>query len=387
MESDREERQLEDSGGGPVSVDRDSLASWEAGGSEHYVALRGGLEDRWVEAFVLVRRRSARFSRFHLNRARNRVSFLCRSADDPAAARAVLSDLELLVTLANQRAILSETSDLDETAPGLGPGEAAAGVTPQKMAPEKTAPGESAEKPASGAAVEPLPPPDPVPGPEGSSASLPALAGRVAGVVQYSLEALAPSSAGSETAPLAQILGTAFLVIEDGGSEDEAIAALLPLEDGEPVAESTYHDIGERFGDRVALLARGCQDAQSALRPGGDPRLYSLYFRHSSPAIRRLVCASKLRSARALLCAYRKLDFGARLHFRDENNGTLQYYRALIEAVLEAGQMSHLVNELDGVVLEMELAAGPAAAERQVKRPIDRLTDEVADKVDLRLDD
>ena len=65
----------------------------------------------------------------------------------------------------------------------------------------------------------------------------------------------------------------------------------------------------------------------------------------------------------------------------------MQYYRSLVEAVLEAGQMSHLVNELDGVVLEMELAAGPAAAERQVKRPIDRLTDEVADKVDLRLDD
>ncbi len=356
MESEREEIQLEDSG--PVSVDRDSFASWETGGSEHYVNLTGGLEDRWVEAFVLVRRRSTRFSRFHLNRARNRVSFLCRNADDPSAARAVLGDLELLVTLANQRAVLSEAADLDETLPG-------------------------ATEPAAAA-----PPPDPDPGP---TAQVPedaaGLAARVGGVIQYSLETLAPSSPGPETAPLAQILGTAFLVIEDGGSEDEAIAALLPLDDGDAVAESTYHDIGDRFGDRVALLARGCQEAQSALRPGEDPRLYSLFFRHSSPAIRRLVCASKLRSARSLLCAYRKLDFGARLHFRDQNDGTLQYYRSLIEAVLEAGQMSHLVNELDGVVLEMELAAGPAAAERQVKRPIDRLTDEVADKVDLRLDD
>ncbi|MFN2633248.1 MAG: hypothetical protein ABR610_07530 [Thermoanaerobaculia bacterium] len=337
---------------------------------------------------MLVRRRSARFSRFHLNRARNRVSFLCRSADGARAARDVMGDLELLVRLTSQRAILSETADLEETLPGGLAPSTAAGAGPEAAAPATPVPEASSvgTSPEPAPAV-PSPSPDRADAPDDASGFRPPLAGRVAGVVQYSLETLAPSSSEGGTAPLGQILGTAFLVIEDGGSEDEAIAALLPLAHGEAVAESTYQDIAERFGERVALLARECQDAQSALRPGSDPRLYSLYFRHSSPAIRRLVCASKLRSARSLLCAYRKLDFAARLHFRDQNDGTLQYYRSLIEAVLEAGQMSHLVNELDGVVLEMELAAGPAAAERQVKRPIDRLTDEVADKVDLRLDD
>jgi hypothetical protein len=77
------------------------------------------------------------------------------------------------------------------------------------------------------------------------------------------------------------------------------------------------------------------------------------------------------------------LDVGRRLSFRDDNNATLQDYRAVVEACLEAGYSSHLVDDLDGVVLEMELAAGPASAERRQKRPLDRLTDALVQKIDL----
>ncbi len=357
----------------PVGVDFASLASWEAGGSEYYVILTGELEDRWVDAFVLVRRRSARFSRFHLNRTRNRISFLCRNADDPARARAVLGDLDLLVTLANQRAALTEGDALDETHPatrsdpleGQGQDARDAPDDPSPSPQEGAAPGPAAR--GEGPVPVVLPPP---------------LAVRVSEALRFSLDA-----GSRDTAALARLLGAAFHVLEDGGSEDEAIAALLPLENGEGASGSRFEEIRERFGDRAALLARGCQEAQEALRPGSASRLYSLYFRHSSAAVRRLVCAEKLQGARSLLCAFRRLDFQERLDFRDENNGTLRYYRSLVEAVLDAGQLSHLISELDGVVLEMELAAGPAAAERRVKRPIDRLTDELADKVDLRLED
>ncbi|MEO8189748.1 MAG: hypothetical protein ABI682_05360 [Acidobacteriota bacterium] len=375
---------------GPVSVDFASLASWEPGGSEHYVNLGGVLEDRWVEAFVLVRRRSARFARFHLNRSRNRVSFLCRSADDPGRARAVLGDLDLLVTLSNQRAALTEAEALDETLPAAPPrpdGKEEAGEpagAPSEVAVEAA----PVESPAYQLAAAPPAPPDDEP--TVPFASRAPLAARISDAIHFSLEAASgPASRSRDTAALARGMGAAFLVLEDGGSEDEAIAALLPLDEEESAdeSESRLGQIRERFGDRTAVLARGRREAQSALKPGGDPRLYSLYFRHSSAPVRRLVCAGKLQSARALLCSYRRLDFAQRLNFKDENNGTLQYYRSLVEAVLEAGQLSHLVNELDGVVLEMELAAGPAAAERRMKRPIDRLTDELADKVDLRLED
>ncbi len=389
LEADCEVSRLGDPVEGPVSVDYRSLASWEAEGSEHYVNLTGVLEDHWVQAFVLVRRRSARFARFHLNRARGRVSFLCRHADDPGRAEAVLGDLDLLVTLTNQRAALTEAEALDETQPAGHPAPPGGeDDTETSEDASRFSPGTSGLEPV---APETAPGPEQIPPDEEPTLqfSLPQpLGGRVSKALQFSLEAVpGPALAPSDTGALARVLGTAFLVLEDGGSEDEAIAALLPLEDGQGASDSRLEEIRERFGEPTAALVRGRQEAQSALRPGGDPRLYSLCFRHSSAEVRRLICAAKLQGARALLCAYRRLDFGQRLNFRDENNGTLQYYRSLVEAVLEAGQLSHLVNELDGVVLEMELAAGPAAAERRMKRPIDRLTDELADKVDLRLED
>ena len=141
--------------------------------------------------------------------------------------------------------------------------------------------------------------------------------------------------------------------------------------------------ITNAFGERVASLVKTCEQAYGVMRPGGDPRLWSLFLRHAAPAARRIVCASRLRSARALLAQFRRLDVGRRLSFRDDNNATLQDYRAVVEACLEAGYSSHLVDDLDGVVLEMELAAGPASAERSQKRPLDRLTDALVQKIDL----
>jgi (p)ppGpp synthase/HD superfamily hydrolase len=60
---------------------------------------------------------------------------------------------------------------------------------------------------------------------------------------------------------MAHLLGVAALVLEDGGDEDEAIAAMLhdAVEDrgGTPRLE----DIRRRFGERVAEIVRGCSDA------------------------------------------------------------------------------------------------------------------------------
>ncbi|MEP7132400.1 MAG: hypothetical protein ABI914_04500, partial [Acidobacteriota bacterium] len=285
---------------GPVSVDFSSLTSWEPGGSEHYVNLGGVLEDRWVEAFVLVRRRSARFARFHLNRSRNRVSFLCRSADDPGRARAVLGDLDLLVTLANQRAALTEAEALDETLPAAPPrpdGEEEAGEPagpPSEVAVESAAVESPARQPAPAPAPVPAPPAPADDEPTVPFASRAPLAARISDAIHFSLEAASgPASRSRDTAALARGMGAAFLVLEDGGGEDEAIAALLPLdeEESEDESASRLEQIRERFGDRAAVLARGRREAQSALKPGGDPRLYSLYFRHSSAPVRRLVCA------------------------------------------------------------------------------------------------
>lgn len=294
------------------------------------------------------------------------MTFNCRAGDQAGQLVVILENLKLLVAQTNRWAS-SRASEGDETEPlreGAGAdAEALAGSEPVAPA-----------IPAFGLPDE---------------ARMQELAGRFLRAVEFSLLLLQRQANPRTAMPtLAQILGTASLVIEDGGGEDEAIAALFPLGDmGVSTPESSFAEIRERFGERVAGLVRTSEEAQTALRPDGDPRLYSLYFRHTPVPVRRLVCASKLRSARSLLASFRRLEFARRLGFRDEHDGTLHYYRRLVEGILEAGQSSHLVQELDGVVLEMELAAGPTAAERRQKRPIDRLTDEVVQKVDLQFED
>ena len=73
----------------------------------------------------------------------------------------------------------------------------------------------------------------------------------------------------------------------------------------------------------------------------------------AAPAARRIVCALRLRSARALLAEFQRLDIGKRLGFRDANQATLQDYRSVVKACSESDYSSHLVDELDGVVLEL----------------------------------
>ncbi len=75
---------------------------------------------------------------------------------------------------------------------------------------------------------------------------------------------------GSDAVPyMAHLLGVAALVLEDGGDEDEAIAAMLhdAVEDRGGVPR--LQDIRRRFGERVAEIVRGCSDA---IREPGDAK-------------------------------------------------------------------------------------------------------------------
>ena len=60
---------------------------------------------------------------------------------------------------------------------------------------------------------------------------------------------------------IAHLLGVAGLVLEDGGGEDEAIAAILHDAVEDQGGAARLEDIRRRFGERVAEIVRGCSDA------------------------------------------------------------------------------------------------------------------------------
>lgn len=148
---------------------------------------------------------------------------------------------------------------------------------------------------------------------------------------------------GSGTPYIAHLLGVTSIALENGGSEDEAIAALL-------------HDAGEDAGgDAVADIVQGCTDAVTIPKPPWRKRKED-YIAHvpAASASTRLVSASdKLYNARAILADFRQVSDEVWTRFKGGKDGTLWYYRSLITAFRQAGN-SPLIDELDRVVTELE---------------------------------
>lgn len=154
---------------------------------------------------------------------------------------------------------------------------------------------------------------------------------------------------------VAHLLGVASIALENGASEDEAIAALLHDAIEDQGGAATREEIRRRFGDNVVQIVDGCTDAETIPKPPWKERKEK-YIAHISeaPASVLLVSASdKLHNARALLLDYRICGEQLWDRFKGGREGTLWYYRALVEAYRAASQIP-LVEELERVVTEIE---------------------------------
>ncbi len=161
---------------------------------------------------------------------------------------------------------------------------------------------------------------------------------------------------------VAHLLAVAGLVLEAGGDEDEAIAALLHDGPEDLGGRQTLAEIRQRFGERVAAIVEGCTDTFEHPKPPWRRRkeAYLAHLQEASPSVRLVSVADKLHNARSILADYRELGEGLWGRFHGGRQGTLWYYRALVTTYRAVGPMP-LVDELDRVVSELErLAAGVA---------------------------
>src|ERR1044072_7917245 len=70
---------------------------------------------------------------------------------------------------------------------------------------------------------------------------------------------------------IGHLMGVSSIVIDDGGSEDEAIAALLHDAAEDFGGRDRLEDIRARFGDRVAKIAEAGFDSWRAPKAPGAP--------------------------------------------------------------------------------------------------------------------
>jgi (p)ppGpp synthase/HD superfamily hydrolase len=168
----------------------------------------------------------------------------------------------------------------------------------------------------------------------------------------------------SSTPYIAHLMGVASLALEFGGDEDLAIAALLHdvVEDcgGAPLLK----EVRQKFGSRVAKIVDGCTDSDTDPKPPWRERKET-YIRHlkSADAETRLVSgADKLNNVRSILSDYREVGESVWARFSGGREGTLWYYRALLEEFLR--KPNRLIRELELAVRELEARAKLASPDR-----------------------
>jgi len=154
---------------------------------------------------------------------------------------------------------------------------------------------------------------------------------------------------------LAHLLAVASLVMEHGGDEDEALAALLHDAVEDQGGIPTLDEIRRRFGSTAADIVEGCTDATVTPKPPWRARkeAYIARLRSASGSVRLVSAADKLHNARSILREYRGQGEAVWHHFRGGRDGTLWYYRAVVETLKQAGS-NPLVEELERTVAEIE---------------------------------
>ncbi|HXI20288.1 MAG TPA: HD domain-containing protein [Gemmatimonadales bacterium] len=168
---------------------------------------------------------------------------------------------------------------------------------------------------------------------------------------------------GSGIPFVAHVLGVSAIVLEDGGDEEEGIAALLhdAVED-HPRLGATEREIRERFGERVHRIVLGCTDTDPRA-PEGGPRerwedrkqRYIAGLGGQPPDVLRVVAADKLYNARSIINDMRTVGDAIWQRFSVPRELTLWYYREVTEALRAApGSPPRLVRELAGIVWALE---------------------------------
>jgi len=187
---------------------------------------------------------------------------------------------------------------------------------------------------------------------------------RFADALQFAAQAHATQTRKGKSTPyVAHLLAVAALVIEHGGDEDTAIAALLhdAVEDqgGRPMLER----IRQRFGEKVAGIVLECTDAEVVPKPPWEERkrAYVAAIPRKSDEGRLVSLADKVHNAREILEDYRQDGEALWGRFNGGRKGTLWYYRALADA-FRGRTPDRLWKQLEEAVVELERLAGTQAS-------------------------
>lgn len=174
---------------------------------------------------------------------------------------------------------------------------------------------------------------------------------------------------GSDVPYVTHLLAVSGLVLENGGGETEAIAALLHDAAEDAGGRQTLEEIRAQFGDDVAHIVDACTDTYETPKPPWIKRKqdYLATIPGKSAAACLVSCADKVHNARCILFDYRQIGEDLWTRFNAERGQVLWYYRALADAF--AGKCSPALSaELKRVVDKIHDLAEDQSTEARAQR-------------------
>lgn len=166
---------------------------------------------------------------------------------------------------------------------------------------------------------------------------------------------------GSDIPYVSHLISVAALVIEHGGDEDVAVAALLHDAVEDQGGEATAEHIRARFGERVAAIVRHCSDSAEAKGAEKRPwierkRRYLEHFETVDGDVRLVSIADKLHNCRCTVLNLREDGPSTWDRFNATREDTLWFYRTFVERAKTL--FPHpIVRELERAVTELEALA------------------------------
>lgn len=160
---------------------------------------------------------------------------------------------------------------------------------------------------------------------------------------------------GSNIPYISHLLGVCSLVLEYGGDEDSAIAALLhdAIEDQGGIA--TRDKIAQEFGQNVVSIVESCSDANETPKPPWRERkeAYIAHIPEMSSQAALVSAADKIYNANSIIKDHRLIGEEIWQRFKAKKEGTLWYYNSLLNAFRQR-EITPIIEELTRVIQQLE---------------------------------
>jgi (p)ppGpp synthase/HD superfamily hydrolase len=173
-----------------------------------------------------------------------------------------------------------------------------------------------------------------------------------------------------QTPYIAHLLSVTALVLENQGTEAEAIAALLHDAIEDQGGAPTRDRIQAEFGDEITAIIDGCTESDAHPKPPWPERrqTYLQQIKAASPSVRLVALADKLHNARSLLQQLQQQALQRDLQqqgqsiwtqFSGGQDGTLWFYQAFLDLYAEPAPPSFqpMLQELHQIVHQLKTLA------------------------------